>query len=105
MTAKIDFELGREPAKFEPVVDSSSKCRLGKIHFGGDGLHPLGVSFPVEQANGGGIARKRFVREGVDLEEGDGHEGVSRSVNSAVAGHGIFASGLNGLKCGTCSTV
>jgi hypothetical protein len=68
MTAQIDLEDGSKPAELEAVVERADEGGFRQIHLRGDVLHPVGVSFVLQQADRRGVTRERAIREGVDLK-------------------------------------
>ena len=68
MTAKGDFDGGREPAQRPAVVSRQQKRCFGEIHLRADVLHPLLVALAVEETDRCRIALERLVGERVDLE-------------------------------------
>ena len=73
MTAQVYFNLWRKPTKLEIIAQPTNEGCLGQVHFGGDGLHPVSIAFFIQEAHSSRVAGKRLVREGVNLEQWDGH--------------------------------
>ena len=73
MAAELDLRGRRKPSQVEGGFAAHEKRRLGQVHFARDVLHPLCIACGRQDTDGGRIAFERAGREGVDLNDGDGH--------------------------------
>lgn len=67
MAAEIDFRRWGEPAQTPAIPIAAGKCRFRQIVLAGDCLHQMVGQPRVENENGGRIATKQAVGEGIYL--------------------------------------
>ena len=73
VAAEIDLDRRREPAQVVAVRLADEERGLGEIHLPRHVLHPHRLGGRGEDADGGGIARKGAIREGVYLSNAERH--------------------------------
>src|SRR5258707_15796535 len=92
VSAQGQLAGGGKPAQLPAVLVGPGECRRGELHLVGKGLHPDGVSWPGQQADGGRIATQRSIGERVYVNNKGWHSCmVESSATSTSAASSLAA--------------
>ena len=80
VAAEIDLDGRRKPADAVRFAVGMDESGFGEVVFGGDGLHQRIVERLLCDDDGGGVAAEEAVGKGIDVVDGELHNGFLERV-------------------------
>lgn len=91
MAAQRDLDNGREPAEVIAIAIGNQVGGFGEVHFHRDACHPCFFAGFGKNADGGRIAAKRLRREGIDLDDWEGHLSIIDDEGNTLRNRAIMS--------------